>query len=275
MSTVAIKISENNTLHLWTNVSAWNPNEKFSNNQKYSQLPKTLDHLFYCFSESEVARLNNATCVSLPFAYWKSGNADCPSPANPIETRWQEGKNPNVLGRLIVPIEQAPHNYYSAGYNSEEHSHVLKNIGYTLQQVDRRAKQLEGYQNRLFSTFIPLSCKSVANSITSLFPWTQMTYRYDWTTPFRFVADIITLPFRLLTFLPRLLYQLLFTHPIPPFKAVALNGERVDWNSGALYLYLGSYGTGNPKSFAGGGTPDPCDYINCLRFHEFTAIYLG
>lgn len=275
MSIVTVQIS-GNQIDLWTNINAWNPNEKFLNNQKYSQLPNKLHDLFYNFQDDEITQLQNVTHVSIPFAYWKRGNTDCPSEANPFtKTRWQQGQNPNILGRLVIPIETAPKGYYSSAYRVEQHSKVLKNIGFTLECLHKHVLQLEGHRGRLFSTFVPLSCSSIANTITSLFPWTKITYRYDRTTPFRFAADLITLPFRLLTLLPRFFYQHVFTKSNLRFKAKAINGAGINWNSGALHLYTGSYGAGR-KAKTGGGGVDPRDYINCLRTGTSNqTIYLG
>lgn len=275
MSAVTWQIN-GDRIDLWTNISAWNPDEKFLNNQPYSQRPKELYQPFYCFSNEELPQLSGVTHVSVPFAYWKRGNTHCPSNGSPFSgTRWQSSKNPNNLGRLVVPIEQAPADYYSEVYNTvKQHSDVLKNIGYTLDQVHQRVLQLEGNRNRLFSTIIPLSCMGVANSITSLFPWTQITYRYNWTTPFRFIADFITLPVRLLTFLPRLVYQCMFSKPTPPFTASVINGADIDWNSGAICLYTANYGAGRLATIGGPG-PDPRDYTNCLQSSEVRAIYFG
>jgi len=265
MSAVTVNIS-GSQLDLWTNITEWKPDQIFKNNQKSSMLSSELGDAFYAFQEDEIAQLERITSVSIPFAHWKGKNHKCPSKADPFpNANWRRGKNPDVFSRLVVPIEQAPPGYYSSAHNVNQHSDILKNIGYTLQQVCERASQLEGYRSRKFTTFIPLSCRSIADSITSLFPWTLMAKRFSGITPLHVLADFVTLPLRLITFGPRWLYQHRASNPTPPFKAAVIEGESIDWNSGALYLYPAAYGTGNPQNTSDGGSPNPRDYINCLR----------
>lgn len=280
MSSVTVRIN-GNELDLWTNIDQWNPREKFINNQPYSQLPKELVRPFYNFKEDEVAQLNSVKYVTVPFAYWKRGNPDCPNRGSAFtQTKWNDGANPDVMGRIRIPIENAPDGYYGYAYTVKSesrgvdvHPKVLRDIGYTLGSVQERIKQLEGFRSRIFSTFIPVSCKGVANTIKSLFPWTAITYRYDWTTPIRFIADIITLPVRLLTLGPRCIYQNAVSKPGIPFDAHS--DKTIDWNSGAFYLFSAYYGTGNPNSDNRGGAPAPLDYLNCLGSGEGKTIYFG
>ncbi len=273
MSTVTMQVQEDR-LNLWTNVTSWNPDEKFENNQRYSQLPSKLSYLFYKFKDDEVAELSTVTSVSIPFAYWRGRNTDCPSKACPyLRGNWSRGQAPDIFGRFVIEIKPSPEEYYSTAYKADCHSQILKDIGYTLGTLKKRLRDREGYRNRLFSTFIPLSTRNATDILNSLFPWTQMTYEYDRSTPLRFIADLITLPSRALLLLPRLIYQHLFSQPTLEEVTVE-EGGAIDWKSGALHIYGASYGTSRNADNRGGG-PKPLDYLNCLGGGEGASFYLG
>lgn len=156
-SPVTIIQFRENTLDLGTNITAWNPCEKFINNQPYSQLPRELDHAFYLFNADELSQLKHITHVSIPIAYWKD--------------KRHKGGEPDVFGRIAIPIQKAPEGYYCGAYKTYEdasidctHHPILKDIGYTLQQVCEDALKIEKTASSVFAFLSKIFDKSNAQT---------------------------------------------------------------------------------------------------------------
>lgn len=201
----------------------------------------------------------HVTEVTLPFFYWSSKNrANMTTFRNPLNYGAPykgEPINPDYSGRIFLTItdgdrtKPVQHLKYVRPREGEETQ--WKYIERASDRMKKGLNKREGHQGVLFRTFIPISTRTLVDTAKSLFPFTgyaldkvieqkQSGNRFTHFERFFIcmftIIDVVTLAFRLISLLPRALYQHFFQKN-QIIEGAKIEGEgKIDWSQGWIQI---------------------------------------